>query len=83
MDREALFSALLRQHLFVTIYRALARSLASEHAMRLASMQSAETNIRDHLEEMNGTYRRMRQDSITLELLDATAGYEAMRTRKR
>jgi F-type H+-transporting ATPase subunit gamma len=81
MDHDALFAALLRQQLFVVIYRALARSLASEHAMRLASMQSAETNIRDHLEEMDGLYRRLRQDSITMELLDATAGYEAMRTR--
>lgn len=81
MDRDALFSALLRQHLFVAIYRAFARSLASEHAMRLASMQSAESNIRDHLEEMNGLYRRLRQDSITLELFDAIAGYEALRTR--
>lgn len=47
MDWSQLFSALIEQYLFICLYRALAESLASENASRLASMQASEKNI-DH-----------------------------------
>jgi F-type H+-transporting ATPase subunit gamma len=80
MDTEALFSALVRQYLFAGLFRAGAESAASEHSARLAAMQAAEHNIKEHLEEMNAAYRRKRQDSITEELLDIVAGFEALAT---
>jgi F-type H+-transporting ATPase subunit gamma len=80
MDREELFSALVRQNLFVTLFRAGAESMASEHATRLAAMQSAERNIKDHLEEMRMRFRQQRQQSITEELLDVVAGFEVLQT---
>lgn len=79
MDSRALLSALIRQHLFVTIFRAGADSLSAEHAARLAAMQAAERNIVEKLQEMNADYRRERQNAITAELLDIVAGYEATR----
>jgi len=75
---DALFAALVRQHLFISLFRAGAESAASEHATRLAAMQAAERNIDDHLEEMNGLYRYRRQALITEELLDVVAGFEAL-----
>jgi F-type H+-transporting ATPase subunit gamma len=39
MNWQSLFSSLIRQYLFVSLYRAVAESLASEQASRLASMQ--------------------------------------------
>lgn len=78
MDREALFSALIRQYLFVGLYRAAAESLASENASRLQSMQAAEKNIEDRLTDLNAHYHRERQDAITAELLDVVAGSEAL-----
>jgi F-type H+-transporting ATPase subunit gamma len=78
MDWDALFSALVRQYLFVSLYRALAESLASENASRLASMQAAENNIEDMLGELNGEYHQLRQTSITEELLDIVSGFEAL-----
>lgn len=80
MDTEALFAALVRQYLFVGLFRAGAESAASEHASRLAAMQAAGHNIEEHLDEMNAAYRRQRQDSITQELLDIVAGFEALAT---
>lgn len=80
MDTEALFAALARQHLFVGLFRAGAESAASEHATRLAAMQAAERNIEEHLGEMSADYRRKRQESITEELLDVVAGFEALTT---
>lgn len=79
MAEQDLFSWLLRQHLFVSIYRAGAESLASEHASRLTAMQAAERNIEEQLDELAGAYRRKRQDAITAELLDIVSGFEAMR----
>jgi F-type H+-transporting ATPase subunit gamma len=78
MTPDRLFASLVRQHLFVTIFRASAQSLTSEHATRLMAMQAAERNIDERLEEMNGRFRRMRQQSITDELLDVVAGFESL-----
>ncbi|MDH3664360.1 MAG: F0F1 ATP synthase subunit gamma [Alphaproteobacteria bacterium] len=77
-----LLSWLIRQHLFVTVYHIGARSLASEHASRLASMQAAERNIAERLDELTAAYRRTRQDAITTELMDIVAGAEAMREKE-
>lgn len=72
-----IFRRLLRQHLYISLYRALAESMASENASRLASMEGAERNIDERLEELERTYRRNRQTVITEELLDIVSGFEA------
>jgi F-type H+-transporting ATPase subunit gamma len=73
-----LLSALVRQLLYVALHRALAESLAAEHASRLASMQAAERNIAERLDEMQIAFRSLRQQAITEELLDVVAGFEAL-----
>ena len=78
MEREVLLSRLLHQYLFVSIFRACAESQASEHASRLAAMQSAQRNLDDRLDEVTMTFRRARQSVITSELLDVVAGFEAI-----
>lgn len=78
MDRERLLGHLLRQHYFILLFRACAESLAAEHGGRLAAMQAAEKNIDERLEEVTGRFRRVRQESITAELLDVVAGFEAV-----
>lgn len=77
-DPERLLSWLVRQRLFVVLYRALAEALASEHATRLAAMQNAERNIEERREALNAAYRRKRQETITRELLDVVSGFEAV-----
>jgi F-type H+-transporting ATPase subunit gamma len=78
MDRDQLFSALIRQYLFVSLFRACAESLASENASRLAAMQGAERNIEERLEELQTQFHQQRQMTITEELLDIVAGFEAL-----
>ena len=78
MDANALLSALLRQHLFVSLYRAVAESLASEHASRLTAMQAAERSISERLDELQAQFRYQRQHAITEELLDIVSGFEAL-----
>ena len=76
---QPLFSALIRQYLFGSLYRAAVESLASENAARLASMQAAEKNIEERLENLNADYRQQRQNVITGELLDIVSGFEALK----
>jgi F-type H+-transporting ATPase subunit gamma len=78
MDWNRLFSLLIREYLFVSLYRAFAESLASENASRLASMQVAERNIEDLLQELNAAFHQKRQSSIDEELFDLVAGFEAL-----
>lgn len=74
----ATLRALLREHLFISLFRACAESLASENASRLAAMERAERNIDALLEGLHGTSHRLRQDSIDAELFDVIAGFEAL-----
>lgn len=78
MARPVLFSRLLRQYLFVSLFRACAESQASEHAARLAAMQSAERSLDERREEVTSAFRRARQSAITAELLEVVSGFEAI-----
>ena len=49
----ATLRALIREYLFVSLFRACAESLASENASRLAAMQRADKNIDELLEDLN------------------------------
>ena len=70
--------AFIREYLFVSLFRACAESLASENASRLAAMQRADKNIDELLEDLNGTFRRVRQGGIDEELFDVISGFEAL-----
>lgn len=78
MQVDSLLSGIIRQHLFVGLYRACAESLASEHASRLQAMQAAERNTEERLAEFQLLYHQVRHQAITSELLDIIAGVEAM-----
>jgi F-type H+-transporting ATPase subunit gamma len=77
-DGATALRALIREYLFVSLFRACAESLASENASRLAAMQRADKNIDDLLDTLKATFHRLRQSAIDQELFDVTAGYEAL-----
>lgn len=79
MDTDRLFSSLVKEYLFVSLYRAFVESLASENASRLMSMQKAEKNISERLNDLTFRFNQKRQTSITEELLDLVAGFEAQK----
>lgn len=80
-SRDIVLARLVREHVFARIYRALAEAQVSEHASRLAAMQSAERGIRDHLADMDADFRHRRQEQITTEMLDVVAGATALERR--
>jgi F-type H+-transporting ATPase subunit gamma len=79
IETERLFHSLIREYLFVSLFRAFAESLTSENAARLASMQVAERNIEDRLKALTAEFHQSRQAAITSELLDIISGFEAMK----
>jgi F-type H+-transporting ATPase subunit gamma len=74
----ATLRALIREYLFVSLFRACAESLSSENASRLAAMQRADKNIDDLLENLHRSFHRLRQSGIDDELFDVISGYEAL-----
>lgn len=70
--------AFMREHLFVSLFRACAESLASENASRLAAMQRADRNIGELLQELQASFHQLRQASIDEELFDVIAGFDAL-----
>ncbi len=83
MSRRRLLSCIVRQHLFVALFRACVESLASENASRIAAMQSAEKSIEERLEHLQGSFNQLRQSAITEELLDVVGGFEALSAKKK
>jgi F-type H+-transporting ATPase subunit gamma len=74
----ATLRALIREYLFISLFRACAESLSSENASRLAAMQRADKNIDELLEDLKGSFHRLRQSGIDEELFDVISGFEAL-----
>ena len=72
---------LVRELLFIDLYRILVESFAAENAARMISMQGATENIDELLAELGAAYRAARQDAITNELMDILGGLFAMEGR--
>jgi F-type H+-transporting ATPase subunit gamma len=70
----ATLRALIREYLFISLFRACAESLASENASRLAAMERADKNIDELLADLGDSFHRLRQRSIDAELFDVIAG---------
>ncbi len=74
----ATLRALIGEYLFISLFRACAESLASENASRLVAMERADRNIDELLENLQGTFHRLRQSDIDEELFDVVSGFEAL-----
>ncbi|MFX0543039.1 FoF1 ATP synthase subunit gamma [Roseovarius sp. S4756] len=83
MRPNDLFLALIRGHLFASLFRAAAEALVTENAARMALMQQAEQSVDDRLLELQSDTRSLRQTEITTELLDVIIGFEALKKDKK
>lgn len=73
------FMAVIPRILRVRILQAGLDSKASEHASRMAAMDSATKNAGELIDNLRLTYNRLRQTGITMELLDIVGGAEALK----
>lgn len=77
--RKEVLDALLPRHLAMQVWRALLESVASEHAARMAAMESATKNSGELLSKLTLQYNRARQAYITTELTEIVSGAEALK----
>lgn len=70
--------ALIRDYLFISLFRACAESLAAENASRLAAMQRADKNIQDLVLTTSEKFNTLRQSQIDEELFDVISGFETL-----
>ncbi|HUJ09028.1 MAG TPA: ATP synthase F1 subunit gamma [Verrucomicrobiae bacterium] len=78
-ESEELLNTLLPQYVEVLIYRALVESLASEQAARMIAMKAATDSATDMIESLTREYNRVRQTSITTQILEVVSGAEALK----
>jgi F-type H+-transporting ATPase subunit gamma len=69
---------LVPKYLETRLYHSVVESLASEYAARMVSMRNANDNAEEVIKELNLTYNKARQASITTELIDIIGGVEAL-----
>jgi F-type H+-transporting ATPase subunit gamma len=75
---EDTFKALIREYLFIHLFRASAESLAAENTSRLRAMERADKNISELLEDLTGEFTHMRQTQIDEELFDVVSSFETI-----
>jgi F-type H+-transporting ATPase subunit gamma len=77
-SQEQIEETLVPTSLKTQLFKALLDSNASEHGARMTAMDKATENAGDLLKELRLTYNRTRQAAITTEILEITAGAEAL-----
>lgn len=60
------------------VYQAVLESLASEHAARMVAMRNATENAKELVDGLQLQYNKVRQQSITSDMLDIAGGAEAL-----
>lgn len=73
-----LLGSLLPQYVRAQIYRALLESAAAEHAARMTAMDAASSNASDMIDALTLYLNRVRQASITKEIIEVVSGAAAL-----
>jgi F-type H+-transporting ATPase subunit gamma len=75
---EELLGSLLPRYVKLQVYRALLESIASEHAARMTAMDAASSNAAEVIEKLTLYMNRVRQASITREIIEIVSGAAAL-----
>lgn len=73
-----LLTALLPRYIELQIYRAMLESAAAEHAARMTAMDAATRNASEMIEKYTLNMNRVRQASITREIIEIVSGAAAL-----
>ncbi len=73
----AVLAELLPRFVETQVYEAILESIASEQSARMVAMRAASDNANEMIQELGLAYNKLRQEIITKELLDITAGIVA------
>jgi F-type H+-transporting ATPase subunit gamma len=78
-SRAAIFERLLPKYIEIQVYRALLESSAAEEAARMAAMENATKSCSELITKITLLANKVRQASITGELMDIVGGVEALK----
>ena len=70
--------ALLPRYVEMEIYRAMLESISAYHAARMTAMDAASSNASDVIQNLTLTLNRVRQASITREIIEIVGGAAAL-----
>ncbi|MBV8550866.1 MAG: ATP synthase F1 subunit gamma [Acidobacteriaceae bacterium] len=73
-----LLRTLLPRYVELEIYRALLESISAYHAARMTAMDAASSNAGDVISDLTLTLNRVRQASITREIIEIVSGAAAL-----
>ncbi len=74
---EQIFNSLLPRYVEVEVYRALLESVAAEFAARMTAMDAATNNAAEMIDNLTLHMNRVRQASITKEIIEIVSGSAA------
>lgn len=77
-SEEAILQDLIPSYLEISIYRAFLESMASEHGARMTAMRNASDAATEMIDDLTLAMNRVRQWSITQEILEVVAGADAL-----
>jgi F-type H+-transporting ATPase subunit gamma len=75
---EELLGSLLPRYIKLVLYRALLESVAAEHAARMTAMEAATSNANDVIDNLTLLMNRVRQATITREIIEIVSGAAAL-----
>jgi len=81
-SREAVLAELLPRYVERQVYGAVLEAKASEQSARMVAMRSATDNANEMIRDLTLTYNKVRQESITKELLELVGGAEILRQQR-
>ena len=74
-----IYDAVIPRHVEYQVWHALLESAAAEHAARMTAMDNASKNASELIEQLTLTMNKVRQTTITREILEIVSGAEAIR----
>jgi F-type H+-transporting ATPase subunit gamma len=77
-DARAVIDELLMRYVEALIYQAVAENMASEQSARMVAMKAASDNAKTVIDDLQLTYNKARQASITKELSEIVGGAAAV-----
>lgn len=77
-DMHEILDEIIPRFTALQVYQAILESQASEHAARMVAMHNATDNARDLAGAYELQYNKMRQQTITNDILDIVGGAEAL-----
>lgn len=77
-DKELIYKEMIPKSLKMQVYKILLDSFTSEQGARMISMTQATDNATELIKELNLSYNKARQSSITNELVEIVSGADAL-----